>query len=162
MWHIYRKKVTRTFWDFFWAPIPFKQYQSTSGYGAGNSMSSMKLSNLSLKKWPVWSRKEKEKIINNLQWNTSKMSNELEALKESLDWEQQYSRWNCILIHGISEQTGTDLDEQALKMIRKEFREAVEKSKVDQMHRTGTFKKDKNKCRSIIIKFSRYTVCDKV
>ena len=30
-------------------------------------------------------RKEKEKIINNLQGKVSEMSNELEALKESLD-----------------------------------------------------------------------------
>ena len=48
-------------------------------------------------------RKEKEKIINDLQGKVSEMSDELEVLKNSLDRQQQYSRRNCILIHGISD-----------------------------------------------------------
>ena len=43
------------------------------------------------------------------------MSIKLEALKESLDRHQQYSRRNCVLIHSISEQKGEDADEKALK-----------------------------------------------
>ena len=33
-------------------------------------------------------------------------------------WQQQYSRQNCILIHGISEQKGEDTDEQVLKIFK--------------------------------------------
>ena len=44
------------------------------------------------------------------------MSNELEPLKESLDQQQQYSRRNCNLIHGILDQKGKDTVEQALKI----------------------------------------------
>ena len=73
-------------------------------------------------------RKEKEKIINDLQGKVSDISHELEALKNSLDRQQQYSIRNCILIHGISEQNAEDTDEQALKIIREEFGEIVEKS----------------------------------
>ena len=61
-------------------------------------------------------RKEKEKIINNLQGKVSEMLNKLEVLKNSLDRQQQYSRQNCILIQGISEQKGEDTDEHALKI----------------------------------------------
>ena len=76
---------------------------------------------------------------------------------------QQYSRRNCILIHGISEQKDEDTDEQALKIIREELGETVEKSNLDQTHIIArTFKEDKNKCMSIIVKFSRYKVRDKV
>ena len=53
------------------------------------------------------------------------MSNELEALKNSLNQQQQYSRRNCIFIHGISEQKGKDTDEQALKIIKNELGETV-------------------------------------
>ena len=60
-------------------------------------------------------RKEKEKIINDLQGKVSEMLNEIEVLKNSLDPQQQYSRRNCVLIHGIPEQKGEDKDEQALK-----------------------------------------------
>ena len=48
-------------------------------------------------------RKEKEKIINDLQGKVSEMTSELEVLKNSLDRQQQYSRRNCVLVHGISE-----------------------------------------------------------
>ena len=60
-------------------------------------------------------RKEKEKIINDLQGKVSEMTSELKVLKNSLDQQQQYSRRNCVLIHGIPEQKGEDTDEQALK-----------------------------------------------
>ena len=66
-------------------------------------------------------KKEKEKIINDLQGKVSEMSNEIEVLKNSLDRQQQYSRRNGILIHGISEQKGGDTDEQTLKRICEEL-----------------------------------------
>ena len=107
-------------------------------------------------------RKEKEKIINDLQGKVSEISNEIEVLKNSLDRQQQYSRRNCVLIHGIPEQKGEDMDEQALKIIREELGETVEKSDLDRAHRIGAFKEDKSKCRAIIVKFSRYNVREKV
>ena len=107
-------------------------------------------------------RKEKEKIINDLQEKISDMSNELDVLKNLLDWQQQYSRRNCVLIHGISEQKREDTDGQALKIVREELGETVEKSNLDQTHRIGAFKVDKSKCRPTIVKFSRYDVRDKV
>ena len=88
--------------------------------------------------------------------------NEIEALKESLDRQQQYSKRNCILIHGISEQRGEDTDEQVLKMIREKLGETVEKFDLDRTYRLEAFKEYKNKCRSIIVKFSWYNVRDKV
>ena len=54
------------------------------------------------------------------------MSNELKVLKESLDRHQQYPRRNCILIQGISERKGEDMDEQALKIIGEDLGETVE------------------------------------
>ena len=107
-------------------------------------------------------RKEKEKIINDLQGKVSEMSNELEVLKNSLDRQQQYSRRNCVLIHGISEQKCEDTDEQALKTIKEGLGETVKKSDLDRTLRIGAFKEGKNKCRSIIVKFFWYNVRDKV
>ena len=107
-------------------------------------------------------QKEKEKIINDLQGKVTEMSNQLETLKESLDRQQQYSRRNCILIHGKSDQKGEDVDEQALKMIGEELGEAVEKSDLDRTHRIVEFKEDRNKYGPILVKLSRYTVHGKV
>ena len=90
------------------------------------------------------------------------MSNELEILENSLDRQQQYSRRNCILIHGISEQNGEDTDEQVLKIIREELGATVEKSNLNRTHRIEAFKEDKSKCRPITVIFSRYNVPEKV
>ena len=90
-------------------------------------------------------RKEKEKIINDLQGKLSEMSNEIEVLKNSLDRQQQYSRRNCVLIHGIPEEKGEDTDEQVLKIIREELGGEVEKSDLYRTHRIGAFKEDKSK-----------------
>ena len=48
----------------------------------------------------------------NVEWITS-----TEEFTRST-WQQQYSRQNCILIHGISEQKGEDTDEQVLKIFK--------------------------------------------
>ena len=90
------------------------------------------------------------------------MSKEIEILKNSPDRQQQYSRQNCVLIREIPEQKDEDTDEQALKIIREELGETVEKSDFDRTHRIGAFKVDKSKCRPTIVKFSRYDVRDKV
>ena len=61
-------------------------------------------------------QKGRKKTINNLYGKVSEMSNELEALKESVEQQQQYSRRNCNLIHRITDQKGKDTDQQALKI----------------------------------------------
>ena len=93
---------------------------------------------------------------------SEKMSNELEVLKNSLDRQQQYSRQNCMLTWGISEQKREHTNQRVLKINREEPGEAIEKSDLDRTHRTGAFQEDKNKCRTIIVKFLRYNVRDKV
>ena len=48
-------------------------------------------------------RSEKEKIISELQKNVNDMSATIESLKGCLDRQEQYSKRNCLLIHGIPE-----------------------------------------------------------
>ena len=48
-------------------------------------------------------RVEKEKINNDLQKNVNDISATIESLKGSLDRQEQYSRRNCLLIHGLPE-----------------------------------------------------------
>ena len=52
---------------------------------------------------------EKEKIIYELQKNVN-MSVTIESLKDSLDRQEQYSRRNCLLIHGLLESTNENTD----------------------------------------------------
>ena len=48
-------------------------------------------------------RSEKEKIISELQKNVNDMSATIESLKGCLDRQEQYSKRNCLLIHGLPE-----------------------------------------------------------
>ena len=48
-------------------------------------------------------RWEKDKIIKELESEVSDLNTSVKNLENQLDLEEQYSRRNCILIHGITE-----------------------------------------------------------
>ena len=48
-------------------------------------------------------RSEKEKIISELQKNANDLSATIKSLKGCLDRQEQYSKRNCLLIHGLPE-----------------------------------------------------------
>ena len=54
------------------------------------------------------------------------------------------------------------MDEPAIKTTREELWKTVEKSNFHKTDGIGAFKEDKNRCRPITVKFSRYKVRDKV
>ena len=54
-------------------------------------------------------RKGKEKIINNLKGEVNCVSEKLGKLGESIEFQQQYSRRSCLLLHGIEETKGKTL-----------------------------------------------------
>ena len=48
-------------------------------------------------------RREKDKIIKNLSKKTSEMAQRIDKLEHLADRQEQYSRCNCLLVHGILE-----------------------------------------------------------
>ena len=100
-------------------------------------------------------RKEKEKIINNLKGEVSYLSEKLGKLEESIDAQQQYSRRNCLLLHGIEETKGEDTDNIVLEILNNDMDLNILKTALDCSHRIGN-PKSKKKPRPIIIKFVRY------
>ena len=89
-------------------------------------------------------RGEKEKIISELQKNVNDMSATIESLKGCLDRQEQYSRRNCFLIHGLPESKKEDTDE-------------IKKVEIDKSHRLGA-PKNNGKSRPTIIKFIRCNI----
>ena len=49
-------------------------------------------------------RAEKEKLIKDLREEVSSLKNEHEQLKSDVENQEQYSRRNCLLVHGIPEE----------------------------------------------------------
>ena len=99
-------------------------------------------------------RAEKEKIINGLQKNVNDMSATIESLKGCLDRQEQYSRRNSLLIHGLPESKNENTDELVIDAIKEKMGEEIEKNEIDRSHRIGA-PKNNGKSRPINIKFVR-------
>ena len=106
-------------------------------------------------------RKEKEKEIKDLKEKVLILSKEKKDLEQIIDRQEQYSRRNCILIHGVKEEQNEDTDNVVVKLIKDNLEEDVDLTELDRSHRIGK-KKSNGKARPIIVKFAQYNVRRKV
>ena len=70
---------------------------------------------------------------------------------------EQYSRRNCLHIHGVKENKKEDTDEAAIEFLEKEMKEKLSANDINRSHRLGK-KQTRSRLLSIIIKFTRYNV----
>ena len=61
--------------------------------------------------------KKKDELINNLQIEVSSLKVEVKNLENKADDQEQYSRRNCLMIHGLNETKAKDTDEMVLDII---------------------------------------------
>ena len=52
-----------------------------------------------------------------------------------MERQEQYSRRNCILIHGLKEEMDESIDDRVLKLFRDELNEDVLSADLDKTHR---------------------------
>ena len=64
-------------------------------------------------------RKEKDELINSLQVEVSSLKVEVKNIEKKVHDQEQYSRRNCLLIHGLTETRTEDTDEMVLDFINK-------------------------------------------
>ena len=76
-------------------------------------------------------RAEKDRNIIELQKNVNDMSATVESLKDSLDREDQHSRRNWLLIHGLLESRNKNTDELVIDIIKEKLKEETKKSEID-------------------------------
>ena len=57
-------------------------------------------------------RKEREEIINNFTENVSRLAQKVDDLSEGVEKQDQYSRRNCLPLHGIPEKKQENVDEK--------------------------------------------------
>ena len=67
----------------------------------------------------------------------SYLSETLGKLEESIDAQQQYSRRNCLLLHGIEETKGEDTDDLVLEVRNDDMGLNISKTALDRSHRIG-------------------------
>jgi hypothetical protein len=90
-----------------------------------------------------------EKLVADLEKNRLKQIDELDSIN-------QYGRRNCILIHGAAEVKGEDTDHIAVNLFNTKLNIPINKSDLDRSHRLNTKKRNQNRPRPIIVKFSSY------
>lgn len=78
-------------------------------------------------------------------------------LTDNLDDLEQYSRRNCLLLHGIKESSDEKTDQIVIQIINDKLHLNLQPGDIDRSHRLGQSRKRPNmKPRSIIIKFVSY------
>ena len=101
--------------------------------------------------------KEKERQISELKSEVKYLNEKVETMDRSLNCHEQYSRRNCLLIHGVKENEKEDTDEVVIEFFEKEMKEKLSANDIDRSHRLGK-KQTGSTPQPIIIKFTRYNV----
>ena len=101
-------------------------------------------------------RKEKDELINILQIEVSSLKVEVKNLEKKADDQEQYSRRNCLLIHGWTETKTEDTDEMVLDVINNKLNIEMSQISIDRSHRLGKRRGPGQKPRATIVKFTRY------
>ena len=86
---------------------------------------------------------------------TTSIKQDLYFHASSIEEAEQYSRRNCLLLHGVKESDKEDTDALVVATVKEHLAITLEERDIDRTHRLGPPRKD-GKARPIIVKFSRY------
>ena len=71
----------------------------------------------------------------------SKMNEKIEELEKKIDGQEQYSRLNCIMIHGTAENKKENTDQQAIYFINHNLDIKIDGIEIDRSYRIGPYDK---------------------
>lgn len=101
---------------------------------------------------------KKDERITQLEERVKKLEKEKKDVCDNIDEMEQYSRRNCLLLHGVRENSNEDTDDIVVKTISENLDIDIQKEDLDRTHRIGKGNRADGKARPIIIKFARYNV----
>ena len=76
-------------------------------------------------------RREKEREIKELEENISTLSKRLDDLDSVIDRQEQYSRRNCLLLHGIEEESNENTDQCVIEVLCESMGETISIQDID-------------------------------
>ena len=82
-------------------------------------------------------RREKDAVTATLQSELKSASMKVEDIEKNMDRKEQYSKRNCILIHGLKEEQNESIDDRVLELFREELNEDILLVDLDRTHRIG-------------------------
>ena len=89
---------------------------------------------------------------------TENLVEKQKSLPSEIDNLEQYSRRNCLVLHGVNESNNENTNEIIIKTFSEELGVEIKEDDLDRSHRLGKPKRKDNKPRPIIVKFARYAV----
>ena len=96
--------------------------------------------------------KQKEKEIAELKEDLTSLKEKFFQVDKTLDRQEQYSRKNGLLVHGVEEKKNEDIDQQVINIVKNDLGEVIANHDIDRTHRLGKRKLDNNIPRPIIVK----------
>ena len=96
-------------------------------------------------------RKEREEIINNLTKNVSRFAQKIEDLLQAVEEQDQYSKPNYLLLHGIPEKKQKNTGTMCIKGINEQLDLVINDKDIDRTHRIGSPRNAVEKPRPMII-----------
>ena len=93
--------------------------------------------------------KEKEETIKNLEGKVNNLTETVVKLVKQVDNQEQYSRRNCLLVHGLPESTLENTDDLVITMFKNEMDIEMFSDGIGRSHRIGKQKDDPNKVRPV-------------
>ena len=89
-------------------------------------------------------RQERKKVIKVLRGEVSSLNEKLNCIPGRVDRKEQYSRRNCLLIHGITEGNQENTDVPALEIFKEKLDIELTQRHLDQTHRIDKNDKSSN------------------
>ena len=86
---------------------------------------------------------------------TKSWKSELYTQAAAIETTEQYSRRNCLLLHGVKEGESESTDALAMATVKEHLAISLDERDIDRSHRLGKPRSD-GKPRPIIVKFARY------
>ena len=106
--------------------------------------------------------KNKDEKIQLLQNRVEILEEEKESQGNEIDDLEQYSRWNCLLLHDVVETNAECRDDIIIKTCAEELGIDVKQEDLDRSQRLGKVKRNGSKPRPIMVKFAHHAVRNKV
>ena len=100
-------------------------------------------------------RLEKEKVIKDLKEEVTYLRGKVDDITAEMDRQEQYSKRNCLLIHGLPESKNENTDLLAMEATETKMNIKITDNDIDRTRRIGK-PKNNGKPRPVIIKFVRY------
>ena len=95
-------------------------------------------------------RREKNAIIATLQNEWKNTNIKVEDLEKKMERQEQYSRRNCILIHGLKEEKNESTNNRVLRLFREDMNEDVLLVDLDRTHRIGKKRDSSSNSRQLL------------